>query len=79
MIDSLTAPFTSMYHLLVNIFIFIIVTVILMIVIPIIAIPILIKMFAIHLGRAIAIEVGKVATQIINEQRNTLTEKRINV
>jgi hypothetical protein len=50
-----------------------------MIVIPIIAIPILIKMFAIHLGRAIAIEVGKVATQIINEQRNTLTEKRINV
>ena len=78
MLDVLTAPFVSLYDLIMNIFIFIIVTVVLMIVIPMIAIPFLVKMFAVYLGKTIAKELGKVATQIIIEQKKQI-EKSNNV
>jgi hypothetical protein len=79
MIDAITAPFNSLYDLIMNIFIFIIVVVVLMIVVPIIAIPFLLKMFAIYLGKTIAKELGKIAIEIINEQNKTQIEKRNNV
>lgn len=79
MIDAITAPFNSLYDLIMNIFIFIIVVVVLMIVVPIIAIPFLVKMFAIYLGKTVAKELGKIAKEIINEQNKTQIEKRKNV
>jgi hypothetical protein len=79
MIDAITAPFNSLYDLIMNIFIFIIVVVVLMIVVPIIAIPFLLKMFSIYLGKTIAKELGKIAIEIINEQNKTQIEKRNNV
>jgi len=80
MIDAITAPFNSLYDLITNIFIFIIVTVILMIVLPIIAIPFLIKMLALWVGKSIAKELKKVAIEIIkelqDEKNKTQIEKR---
>ena len=66
MIDAITAPFVSLYDLVMNIFIFIIVTVILMIVLPIIAVPFLVKMFAVYLGKTVTKELGKITKEIIN-------------
>jgi hypothetical protein len=83
MIDAITAPFVSLYDLVMNIFIFIIVTVILMIVLPIIAIPFIIKMLALWVGKSIAKELKKVAIEIIkelqDEKNKTQIEKRKNV
>jgi|APGre2960657404_1045060.scaffolds.fasta_scaffold73988_2 hypothetical protein len=83
MIDAITAPFVSLYDLVMNIFIFIIVTVILMIVLPIIAVPFLVKMFAVYLGKTVTKELGKIAKEIIkelqDEKNKTQIEKRKNV
>jgi hypothetical protein len=83
MIDAITAPFNSLYDLIMNIFMFLVVTVILMIVLPIIAIPFLIKMLALWVGKSIAKELKKVAIEIIkelqDEKNKTQIEKRKNV
>jgi hypothetical protein len=83
MIDALTAPFVSLYDLVMNIFIFLVVVVVLMIVLPIIAVPFLIKMLALWVGKSIAKELKKVAIEIIkeiqNEKNKTQIEKRKNV
>ena len=83
MIDAITAPFESLYHLVMNIFIFLIVALILMIVIPIIGIPLLVKMLAVWVGKSIAKELKKVAIEIIkelqDEKNKTQIEKRKNV
>ena len=67
MIDAITAPFESLYHLVMNIFMFLIVALILMIVLPIIGIPFLVKMLAVWVGKSIAKELKKVAIEIIKE------------
>ena len=83
MIDAITAPFNSLYDLIMNIFMFLIVTVVLMIVLPIIAVPFLVKMFAIYLGKTVTKELGKIAKEIIkelqDEKNKTQIEKRKNV
>jgi hypothetical protein len=83
MIDAITAPFVSLYDLVMNIFIFIIVTAILMIVLPIIAVPFLVKLFAVYLGKTVTKELGKIAKEIIkelqDEKNKTQIEKRKNV
>ena len=81
MIDAITAPFASLYDLIMNIFIFLVVTVILMIVLPIIAVPFLIKMLALWVGKSIAKELKKVAIELIKEleKNKTQIEKRKNV
>ena len=77
MIDAITAPFASLYDLVMNIFMFLIVSLILMIVLPIIAIPFLVKMLALWVGKSIAKELKKVAIEIIKEleQNKTKIEK----
>jgi hypothetical protein len=74
MIDAITAPFNSLYDLVMNIFMFLVVTVILMIVIPIIAVPFLIKMLALWVGKSIAKELKKVAIEIIKELEKNKTQ-----
>ena len=74
MIDALTAPFVSLYDLVMNIFIFLVVTVILMIVLPIIAVPFLIKMLALWVGKSIAKELKKVAIELIKELEKNKTQ-----
>jgi hypothetical protein len=74
MIDALTAPLVSLYDLVMNIFIFIVVTVILMIVLPIIAVPFLIKMLALWVGKSIAKELKKVAIELIKELEKNKTQ-----
>jgi hypothetical protein len=80
MIDAITAPFESLYHLVMNIFIFLIVALVLMIVLPIIGIPFLVKMLAVWVGKSIAKELKKVAIEIIKEiqieNNKTKIEKR---
>lgn len=77
MIDAITAPFASLYDLVMNIFIFLIVSLVLMIVLPIIAIPFMVKMLALWVGKSIAKELKKVAIEIIKEleQNKTQIEK----
>ena len=83
MIDAITAPFSSLYDLVMNIFMFLIVSLILMIVLPIIGIPFLVKMLALWVGKSIAKELKKVAIEIIkelqDEKNKTQIEKRKNV
>lgn len=83
MIDAITAPFASLYDLVMNIFMFLIVSLILMIVLPIIGIPFLVKMLALWVGKSIAKELKKVAIEIIkelqDEKNKTQIEKRKNV
>ena len=67
MIDAITAPFVSLYDLVMNIFMFLIVSLVLMIVLPIIGIPFLVKMLAVWVGKSIAKELKKVAIEIIKE------------
>jgi hypothetical protein len=74
MIDAITAPFASLYDLIMNIFIFLVVTVILMIVLPIIAVPFLIKMLALWVGKSIAKELKKVAIELIKELEKNKTQ-----
>jgi hypothetical protein len=74
MIDAITAPFVSLYDLVMNIFIFLVVTVILMIVLPIIAVPFLIKMLALWVGKSIAKELKKVAIELIKELEKNKTQ-----
>jgi hypothetical protein len=69
MIDAITAPFASLYDLVMNIFMFLIVSLILMIVLPIIGIPFLVKMLALWVGKSIAKELKKVAIEIIKEMQ----------
>lgn len=80
MIDAITAPFSSLYDLVMNIFMFLIVSLVLMIVLPIIGIPFLVKMLALWVGKSIAKELKKVAIEIIKEMQDeknkTQTEKR---
>jgi len=80
MIDAITAPFASLYDLVMNIFMFLIVSLILMIVLPIIGIPFLVKMLAVWVGKSIAKELKKVAIEIIKEiqieNNKTQIEKR---
>jgi hypothetical protein len=80
MIDAITAPFASLYDLVMNIFMFLIVSLILMIVLPIIGIPFLVKMLALWVGKSIAKELKKVAIEIIKEMQiennKTKIEKR---
>jgi hypothetical protein len=80
MIDAITAPFASLYDLVMNIFMFLIVSLILMIVLPIIGIPFLVKMLAVWVGKSIAKELKKVAIEIIKEiqieNNKTKIEKR---
>jgi hypothetical protein len=74
MIDAITAPFASLYDLIMNIFMFLVVTVILMIVLPIIAVPFLIKMLALWVGKSIAKELKKVAIELIKELEKNKTQ-----
>ncbi len=74
MIDAITSPFASLYDLIMNIFIFLVVTVILMIVLPIIAVPFLIKMLALWVGKSIAKELKKVAIELIKELEKNKTQ-----
>ncbi len=67
MIDAIIAPFASLYDLVMNIFMFLIVSLVLMIVLPIIGIPFLVKMLAVWVGKSIAKELKKVAIEIIKE------------
>jgi hypothetical protein len=66
-----------------NIFIFLVVVVVLMIVVPIFAVPFLVKMLALWVGKSIAKELKKVALEIIKEMQDeknkTQIEKRNNV
>ena len=79
MIDAIIAPFASLYDLVMNIFMFLIVSLVLMIVLPIIGIPFLVKMLAVWVGKSIAKELKKVAIEIIKEiqieQNKTQIEK----
>jgi len=80
MIDAIIAPFASLYDLVMNIFMFLIVSLVLMIVLPIIGIPFLVKMLAVWVGKSIAKELKKVAIEIIKEiqieNNKTQIEKR---
>jgi hypothetical protein len=77
MIDAITAPFASLYDLVMNIFMFLIVSLILMIVLPIIGIPFLVKMLAVWVGKSIAKELKKVAIEIIKEIQNENNKTQI--
>ena len=54
-----------------------------MIVLPIIAVPFLVKLFAVYLGKTVTKELGKIAKEIIkelqDEKNKTQIEKRKNV
>jgi len=73
--DSLTAPFTSMFHLIVNVCIFFAVVIVLAIVGVLVALPLAAKLFAVHLGKTIVIEGSKAINEVLAEQRKTLTER----
>jgi hypothetical protein len=77
MIDAITAPFASLYDLVMNIFMFLIVSLILMIVLPIIGIPFIVKMLAVWVGKSIAKELKKVAIEIIKEIQNENNKTQI--
>jgi hypothetical protein len=77
MIDAITAPFASLYDLVMNIFMFLIVSLILMIVLPIIGIPFLVKMLALWVGKSIAKELKKVAIEIIKEMQDEKNKTQI--
>jgi hypothetical protein len=77
MIDAITAPFASLYDLVMNIFMFLIVSLVLMIVLPIIGIPFLVKMLAVWVGKSIAKELKKVAIEIIKEIQNENNKTQI--
>ena len=77
MINAITAPFASLYDLVMNIFMFLIVSLVLMIVLPIIGIPFLVKMLAVWVGKSIAKELKKVAIEIIKEIQNENNKTQI--
>jgi hypothetical protein len=77
MIDAIIAPFASLYDLVMNIFMFLIVSLVLMIVLPIIGIPFLVKMLAVWVGKSIAKELKKVAIEIIKEMQDEKNKTQI--